>query len=67
MRCMPRGVEALHGRGRLPCYRWITAASVNAPTGHARARLSTLLTGLSMHASWLVGWRSSAMMDGQDE
>ena len=23
--------------------------------------------GLSMHASWLAGWRCSAIVDGQDE
>ena len=44
MRCMPRGVEAVHGRARLSCHRWITAASVMASATHPRAHLSTLLT-----------------------
>ena len=39
---VPRGVEALHGRARLPCHRWITPASVVAPAAHPRAHINTL-------------------------
>ena len=55
MRCMPRGMEALHGHARLPCHRWITAASVTASTVCTHVRTSARCRRpLAAHA--VAGW-----------
>jgi len=56
MRCVPRGVEALHGHARPSYHRWITGASVMASTTHPRACLGTLPTASRRVCSrWLHG------------
>ena len=68
--CVPAGLEALHGRARLSCHRWSTAARVVASVAHPRACLHMRLTASrGTHSGWLevaaarwwMAWRSAAL------
>ena len=67
MRCVPAGVAALLGHGRLPCNQWTKAGSLQSSIWYPGAPPFMSCSRLSMPKSYPSRWRCSAKLDNQDE